>query len=94
MYKHTLFVYNHTPTIIHTPTHQILKYMPKQSEEECAQSFRAALLDLTFNSKPIITGLTVKASENVVYAGSIVQVITEHFTTVLYSFLVLTIFEN
>jgi hypothetical protein len=56
-----------------------------RTEAEAIESFRVALYDLTFNSKPIITGLTVKAQEMIPCAPSLVQVIEHHFLTVRFS---------
>lgn len=61
--------------------------MSKRTEVEASEAFRVALQDLTFNSKPIITGLTVKAREYADYAPSIVRVIEDHFVNVLRAYL-------
>lgn len=53
-----------------------------KTEAESVESFRVALFDLTFNSKPIITGLTVKAREMIAYAPSVAQVIEQHLMNV------------
>lgn len=53
--------------------------------EKVAQRYQLALRDLTFNSKPIINNLTMLAHENIDNAGSIVQVLVNHFLAVLKS---------
>lgn len=62
--------------------------MSKKSEGEACESYRVALLDLTFNSKPLITGLTVKARESAEYAPAIVKVIEAHLTNVQFMFII------
>lgn len=44
--------------------------------------FKRALTDLTFNSKPIINGLTMMAHENCQYSATVVKAIEEHFIEV------------
>ena len=49
---------------------------------EAAEDFKSSLGDLTFNSKPLISMLTMVAEENLKYAENIVQVIEEHIQKV------------
>ncbi|KAI9305114.1 hypothetical protein BJ944DRAFT_249314 [Cunninghamella echinulata] len=48
-----------------------------QDIENVRRDYRSALADLTFNSKPIITGLTIKAQENQFAANAIVREIEQ-----------------
>ncbi|KAJ3035116.1 mRNA 3' end processing factor, partial [Rhizophlyctis rosea] len=50
---------------------------PAAALDQIKQEYRASLQDLTFNSKPIITNLTIIAQENVNAAQAIVGAIEE-----------------
>lgn len=59
------------------------QHQPMNPElENVRHAYRASLADLTFNSKPIITGLTIKAQENQFAAGLIVREIEQQIRTV------------
>ena len=45
--------------------------------ESVRQDYRASLADLTWNSKPMITHLTIIAQENIKAANAIVQAIED-----------------
>ena len=49
---------------------------------DAVESYKAALADLTFNSKPLINMLTMLAEENEQLAGDIVQVIDDRIDKV------------
>ena len=53
------------------------------SLELVRKEFRAALADLTFNSRPIITTLTMIAHENEIYASAIAQAIKDQIKNVI-----------
>ena len=50
--------------------------------EEIVEEYRSSLSDLTFNSKPLISMLTMLAEDNAQYATEIVQVIEAHIQKV------------
>lgn len=52
--------------------------MESTENEEVAEEYRSSLKDLTVNSKPLITMLTMLADENRPHASVIVKVIEEH----------------
>jgi len=58
--------------------------------DEARQEYRAALADLTFNSKPIITTLTMIAEENLSSAPAICQAIEDQIRNVFFLFLLNT----
>lgn len=47
-----------------------------------AEDFRSSLCDLTVNSKPLISMLTMLADESQAHADQIVEVIEKHITQV------------
>ena len=49
--------------------------------QEVADEYRSSLSDLTLNSKPLITMLTMLAEENLEHASVIVKVIEEQIHT-------------
>ncbi|CAN6636682.1 hypothetical protein TRVA0_016S00342 [Trichomonascus vanleenenianus] len=54
--------------------------MSQEEKEAVRQDFLDSLQDLTLNSRPIITSLTVIAQENVRTADAVVKAIEEHIT--------------
>lgn len=50
--------------------------------KEISEEYMSSLADLTINSKPLITMLTMLADENIEYAPVIVETIEKHITTV------------
>lgn len=50
--------------------------------KEVAQDYLSSLADLTINSKPLITMLTILAEENIEFAAEIVDTIEQHIMTV------------
>lgn len=56
--------------------------MQSEEAQEVKQDYLESLQELTFNSKPIITNLTVIAQENVAFAQVIAQAIEEHIIKV------------
>ncbi|KAJ3086682.1 hypothetical protein HK100_008626, partial [Physocladia obscura] len=50
--------------------------------EQVRQQYRASLAELTFNSRPIITSLTIIAGENMQYGVAIVQAIEDQLRNV------------
>lgn len=55
---------------------------PPPPSAAVVEEYRRAIGDLTFNSKPIITNLTIIAQENVAAAPALARVIAEHLLTV------------
>jgi pre-mRNA cleavage complex 2 protein Pcf11 len=51
------------------------------------QEYKASLADLTFNSRPIITNLTVIAQESMQYAPAIISAIEDHIRMVGFFFI-------
>jgi pre-mRNA cleavage complex 2 protein Pcf11 len=55
--------------------------------EAIRQDYITSLDDLTFNSRPIITNLTIIAQENIQAAEVITRAIEEHISKVSYGWL-------
>lgn len=55
---------------------------PLLSFDALRREYRSALSELTFNSKPIITQLTIMAQENAHASRVITQVLEEHIRSV------------
>lgn len=52
------------------------------SSKEIKEEYTSSLADLTFNSKPLISVLTMLAEENIQHAKDIVEAIEEHLARV------------
>jgi len=61
----------------------VSKYIQKNMGE--LDDFRSSLNDLTVNSKPLISMLTMLAEENQAHAEQVVQVIESHIFQVILS---------
>ena len=56
--------------------------MSQEDRNQIRQDYVESLRELTFNSRPIITNLTIIAQENIQNADVIVKVIEEHLERV------------
>lgn len=54
------------------------------SGKEIKEEYTSSLADLTFNSKPLITVLTMLAEENQQHASDIVEAIETHLAKVIF----------
>lgn len=62
--------------------------------EEVVEEYRSSLADLTINSKPLISMLTMLAEDHSQYAQHIVQLIEQHLQKVLlYTFFSVRIYN-
>jgi pre-mRNA cleavage complex 2 protein Pcf11 len=50
---------------------------------EVAQEYSSSLADLTVNSKPLISMLTMLAEDNIQHAAAIVQAVEKHLVKVI-----------
>lgn len=54
------------------------------TSKEIKEEYTSSLADLTFNSKPLISVLTMLAEENVQHARDIVEAIETHLSKVIF----------
>lgn len=54
------------------------------TSSEIKDGYTSTLQDLTFNSKPLISALTILAEENAAHAKEIVEAIEAHLTKVIF----------
>lgn len=61
-----------------------MTYKQDMSNSEVKAEYTSSLADLTVNSKPLISVLTMLAEENIAHASDIVASIEEHLAKVIF----------
>lgn len=62
----------------------VLQVTEMASSKEIKEEYTSSLADLTFNSKPLISVLTMLAEENIQHASDIVEAIETHLAKVIF----------
>lgn len=61
----------------------------EKKDQEFADEYLSSLVDLTYNSKPLIDMLTILAEENIEHGQVIVNAVVQHISKVTFCYLFL-----